>query len=549
MSNSLMNTAMSGINAAQVAMGVVGNNIANSKNADYNRQTTVMTQNNGTMSPVGFVGNGVVVSTINREYSEFISQEYNAGQTKLAALKAYNQQITQINNLLADKDASLSNSIEDVFKSLGVVESNAKDSAARTTVLDKAQGLVSRFQEADGFLRQIDHGINSQIEHNVQEINKYAEEIAKLNNEITRMRGAGRGEPLALLDKRDEAVNRLNQLVEINVVQQDGDTYNVSFGGGMMLVSGNKSYQMEAIPSSTDSSRITLGYNNGTVGTREIDERFISQGALGGVLQVRKEVVDPTRNKLNQLALVMADQFNQVQNSGFDLHNKKGEDFFNFTKPVVISNSNNKGTAEITVEYADTTKVKASDYTLKFEGGDWKVQRVSDSAMIPVKKGGDTLEFDGLKVRLDSAKAEEHDTYTLKTVSNVVANLKVNPNLKNDSSLLAMASDKNAGPSDNRNAKKFLELQNKDLVDGKSSFTEAYASLVSTVGSTANRVQVSVDTQGHIVDKVNSTRQSISGVNMDEEYGELQRLQQYYLANARVIQTATTLFDAILGIR
>ncbi|MDC9588808.1 flagellar hook-associated protein FlgK [Xenorhabdus sp. XENO-10] len=546
MSNSLMNTAMSGINAAQVAMSVVGNNIANSKNADYNRQTTVMTQNNGTMSPAGFVGNGVVVSTINREYSEFINQQYNEEQTKYTGLKAQNEQITKINDLLADRDTNLSNSIEDVFKSLGSVESNAEDSAARTTVLGKVESLVSRFKEADGFLCQIDDSINSQIEQNVKGINQYAEEIAKLNNEITRMRGTGRGEPLALLDRRDEAVNQLNQLVKVNVVKQDGDTYNVSFGGGMMLVSGNKSYQMEAIPSSTDSGRITLGYNNGTAGTKEIDERFISQGALGGALQVRKEEVDSTHNKLNQLALVMADQFNQVQNGGFDLHNEKGVDFFNFTKPGVISNSNNKGTAEITVEYTDTTKVKASDYTLKFEGGDWKVQRVSDRAMIPVKKGGDTLEFDGLKVKLDSAKAEEHDAYTLKTVSNVVATLEVN--LK-DSSKLATASVKNAGQNDNRNVKKFLELQDKRLIDDKSSFAGAYASLVSTVGTSANKIQGHVETQGNIVDKINSTRQSISGVNMDEEYGELQRLQQYYLANARVIQTATTLFDAILNIR
>ncbi|MCE1736751.1 flagellar hook-associated protein FlgK, partial [Enterobacter hormaechei] len=119
------------------------------------------------------------------------------------------------------------------------------------------------------------------------------------------------------------------------------------------------------IPSSADSSRTTLGYNNGT-GTREIDERFISQGKLGGALRVRSEVINPTRNQLNQLGLVMADQFNQVQRAGFDLNDKSGIDFFNFSKPGAISNSNNKGTAEITVAYADTTKVKASDYTIKY---------------------------------------------------------------------------------------------------------------------------------------------------------------------------------------
>ncbi|WP_340621963.1 flagellar hook-associated protein FlgK [Xenorhabdus siamensis] len=546
MSNSLMNTAMSGINAAQVVMSVVGNNIANSRSEGYNRQTTVMTQNNGAMSPAGFVGNGVTVTTINREYSEFTNQQYNAAQTKQSALKAYNEQITKINNLLADKDTSLSNSIEDFFKSLGTVESNAEDSAARTTVLGKAKGLVSRFKEADEFLRQVDDSINSQIEQNVKEINKYAEEIAKLNNEITRIRGVGTGEPLALLDKRDLAVSKLNELVEVNVTQQDGEVYNVSFGGGMSLVSGSKSYRIEAIPSSTDSSRITLGYNNSTVGTREIDERFVSGGKLGGVLRVRSEVVDSTRNELNQLTLVMADQFNQVQHGGFDLKGKPGVDFFNVSKPNVVSNSDNKGTADIKVEYSDTTKVKASDYTLKYESGDWKIQRLSDREIVAVTKNGNTLEFDGLKVEIDATSVQDHDKYTLKTVSNVVATLELN--LK-DSSQLATAADKKAGQSDNRNAKKFLELQDKRLVDGKASFAGAYASLVSTVGSKADSANISVETQGHIVDKLKSTLESISVVNMDEEYGELQRMQQYYLANARVIQTATTLFDAILGIR
>ncbi|OTA21099.1 flagellar hook-associated protein 1 FlgK [Xenorhabdus beddingii] len=546
MSNSLLNTAMSGINAAQVAMDVVANNVTNSTKTDYHRQTTVMTSNNGTQSPVGFIGNGVVVGTINREYSEFITQQKNAAQTKHSALNVYSQEIGKIDKSLAETNTNLSNFISDFFDRLGVLESNAEDSAARTTVLGTAEGLVNRFKKADETLRQIDRGVNARIGQNIQDINKYAEEIASLNNEITRMRGMGNGEPLALLDKRDEAVNQLNQLVEVNVVQQDGSTYNVSFGGGLTLVSGNKAYQVEAIPSSADSSRITLGYNNGTVGTREIDERFISQGALGGALQVRREAVDSTRNELNQLALVMADQFNQVQRGGIDLNGDKGADFFTFNQPEVISSSNNKGTAKIEVGYADTTQVKASDYTLKFESGNWAVQRVSDKAMIPVKKEGDTLAFDGLKVNINAAEAKEHDSYTLKTVSNVVATLEVN--LK-DSSQLATGTVKGAGPSDNRNMEKFLKLQDERLVEGKSSFASAYASLVSRVGSNTHKIQTSAETQGEIVKQLKSTHQSISGVNLDDEYIELQRFQQYYLANARVIQTATTMFDAILAIR
>ncbi|MDC9580685.1 flagellar hook-associated protein FlgK [Xenorhabdus sp. PR6a] len=545
MSNSLMNTAMSGINAAQVAMSIVGNNISNSKTEGYNRQTTVMSQNNGSMSAVGFIGNGVHVSSINRQYNEFVDQQYNTAQTKYEALTTYNQQASQVENLLADNATSLSSSMGDFFTSLSVLTSNAEDSVARTTVLGKAEGLVNRFKEADQTLRNLDNGINSQIEQNVREINKYAEDIAFLNNEISHMRGMGVGEPLALLDKRDEVLGKLNKLVEIEMTQQTGGVYNVSFGGGISLVSGNKSHRLAAISSSADSSRITLGYNNGT-GTREIDERFISQGSLSGALRVRNEVIDPTRNQLNQLGLVMADQFNQIQRAGFTLDNKSGEDFFNFAKPDAIANSNNKGTAEITVEYTDTTKVKASDYIIKYESGDWKVQRVADRAMIAVTQKGNALEFDGLKVDIKATNPQDNDRYTLKTVSSVIATLQVKIE---DSAQLALSGAKDSGSSDNNNAKEFTLLQSKKLIEGKNTFTSAYASLVSTVGSKANSAQRSVDAQKINVDALHQARESISGVNMDEEYGELQRLQQYYLANARVIQTASTLFNAILDLR
>jgi flagellar hook-associated protein 1 FlgK len=55
--------------------------------------------------------------------------------------------------------------------------------------------------------------------------------------------------------------------------------------------------------------------------------------------------------------------------------------------------------------------------------------------------------------------------------------------------------------------------------------------------------------QTNIVTQLSAQQQSISGVNTDEEYGDLQRYQQYYLANAQVIQTASTIFDAIINIR
>ncbi|WP_350304299.1 flagellar hook-associated protein FlgK [Photorhabdus viridis] len=546
MSNSLINTAMSGLQAAQIALGTVSNNVTNARVPGYNRQSTVINQNGGTMTSIGFMGNGVTVTSINRQYNEFISNQLSASQAKQGALTTYSQQISQIDNLLADKANSLSNTIDGFFTSLGNIISNAEDDAARTTTIGNAKGLVNQLRNADTFLRNMENNINKGITDTVDVINNHVEQIAKLNGEITRMKGGGSAEPNSLLDQRDQLVNQLNRLVGVSVTQQDGGSYNVTFAGGLTLVQGTTAYKVEAVSSNANSSRITLGYDRGFGDVVEVNEKFINQGELSGTLRARSEVLDNSRNQLNQLALVLGDQFNQVHRSGFDLKGNPGKDFFTFNNPDVISNSKNKGSADFKVEYTDTSAVKASDYHISYDGANWKIQRTSDKADISAKVTGNTLEFDGLKVEINSTNAQMNDQYTLKAVSGVIGGMEVNVK---DASQFAAAGTKDSGASDNVNVKKLAELQSKKLVDGKASFSSAYASMVSTIGNQTNTANVDLKTQSNITKQLYADQQSVSGVNMDEEYGALQGLQQYYLANAQVIQTASTLFNAILDIR
>lgn len=92
-------------------------------------------------------------------------------------------------------------------------------------------------------------------------------------------------------------------------------------------------------------------------------------------------------------------------------------------------------------------------------------------------------------------------------------------------------------------------MQNKNLVDNKATLSGAYAGMVSGVGTQTAAAKVSSSAQENIVNQLTQQQQSASGVNLDEEYGELLRFQQYYMANAQVIQTASSLFDALLNIR
>jgi len=111
--------------------------------------------------------------------------------------------------------------------------------------------------------------------------------------------------------------------------------------------------------------------------------------------------------------------------------------------------------------------------------------------------------------------------------------------------------DRNAGGvSDGSNALALGALQRKAIVGGgATTFGGAYSQLVSEVGNRAMEINVALTTQESVTGQIKASQQSISGVNQDEETANLLMYQQMYQANAKVIQTASTIFDAILGIR
>ncbi|MGF6722668.1 flagellar hook-associated protein 1 FlgK [Paraburkholderia sp. GAS41] len=83
---------------------------------------------------------------------------------------------------------------------------------------------------------------------------------------------------------------------------------------------------------------------------------------------------------------------------------------------------------------------------------------------------------------------------------------------------------------------------------GTTTLTQAYANYVNSVGNTTNAVNASSETQTALVSQITSAQQSVSGVNINEEAANLLQYQQLYQANSKVIQTASTLFQTILGI-
>lgn len=545
--SSLINSAMSGLSAAQSALNTVSNNISSYNVAGYTRQTTILGASNSTLTGGGWVGNGVYVSGVQREYDAFITNQLRAAQNQSSGLTTRYQQMSKIDDVLSDTTNSLSANLQDFFKSLQTLVSNAEDPAARQTVLGKADGLVNQFKTNDQYLRDQDAQVNTAISTSVDQINNYAKQIANLNDQISRLTGVGAGaSPNELLDQRDQLVSELNKIVGVDVTVQDSGTYNISIANGYTLVQGSNASQLAAVKSSADPARTTIAYVDTAAGNVEISEKQITTGSLGGLLTFRSQDLDQARNTLNQMALAFADAMNTQHQAGFDANGDAGGKLFDFGSPAVLSNGKNTGSASVTATMTDSTKVQATNYKVEYNGTDWTITRLSDNTSFTAKPDASgNLSFDGLNVKI-SGSADNKDSFIVKPVNDVIVNMDV---AISDESKLAMASAKGSGESDNTNGQKLLDLQSAKLVGGNKTFNDAYAALVSTVGSTTASLKTSSETKVNVVTQMTKQQQSISGVNLDEEYGNLQRYQQYYLANAQVLQTASTLFDALINIR
>lgn len=545
--SSLINSAMSGLSAAQSALNTVSNNISSYNVAGYTRQTTILGASNSTLTGGGWVGNGVYVSGVQREYDAFITNQLRAAQNQSSGLTTRYQQMSKIDDVLSDTTNSLSANLQDFFKSLQTLVSNAEDPAARQTVLGKADGLVNQFKTNDQYLRDQDAQVNTAISTSVDQINNYAKQIANLNDQISRLTGVGAGaSPNELLDQRDQLVSELNKIVGVDVTVQDSGTYNISIANGYTLVQGSNASQLAAVKSSADPARTTIAYVDAAAGNVEISEKQITTGSLGGLLTFRSQDLDQARNTLNQMALAFADAMNTQHQAGFDANGDPGGKLFDFGSPAVLSNGKNTGSASVTATMTDSTKVQATNYKVEYNGTDWTITRLSDNTSFTAKPDASgNLSFDGLNVKI-SGSADNKDSFIVKPVNDVIVNMDV---AISDESKLAMASAQGSGESDNTNGQKLLDLQSAKLVGGNKTFNDAYAALVSTVGSTTASLKTSSETKVNVVTQLTKQQQSISGVNLDEEYGNLQRYQQYYLANAQVLQTASTLFDALINIR
>ncbi|TGB97291.1 MULTISPECIES: flagellar hook-associated protein FlgK [unclassified Escherichia] len=543
----LLYLAQNGLSAAQCALNVVGNNLTNAVTVGYSRQNILFGEAGGQSTNYGFFGYGVAVDDVQRMYDGFLNNQVRGATTEFSTMQGRYQQVSQIDDMLGDDTNNISTTLGNMFTAMEGVSKNPTDPAARQGVLSQFDALANQFRTDSKTLNGLDKNTNTQISQSVDDINSCTTQLAKLNAEIEKIHGQTGGMPSDLLDKRDQLLSKLSTQIGINVTEnKETGSVNVSMQNGMSLVNDSKSCNLKVIPSDKNPTQMKVAYIDATGNPQPLDEDATT-GNLGGLFKFRNTDLVDARNQLNQLALKMASKFNEVNKAGFDHNGNAGGDIFSLSAPQATGYNSNSGGASLGVTIDNASAVNAEDYTITWNGTSnaWEVKNSEGKAVTTTAGPGGSLSFDGITVT-PTGTPNNGDSFTLNPVSGAADSIKVA--ITDGDGIAASSSADPTDVNNNENIKNLIGLKDENIV-GDMTLTGAYANLVSSVGSTVSTLQAEQDTAGKACDQWAMQQQAVSGVDMNEEYVNLQMFSQYYQANAEVLKTANSLFDTLLSLK
>lgn len=401
----LLSTGISGLLSSRIALDVTGHNISNVNTDGFSRQRATFDARTPLQTGPFFVGQGVETSAIERIFSQFLVDGLRSATSGESRLSAFDEIATRFDNLLADRSIGLQPALSGFFAAVQDLANNPSDTAARTALLGQANALADRFNGIGREMERIDADLNRRIGDNVNRINELGRSIASLNAEIqVSAASSPSNRPAAdLLDKRDGLLKQLAGVVGVDAVVQDDSSINVFVGSGQALVLGNRSNQLAAVANPFDPTRTEVA----VASTGVVVSAQIGGGELGGLLDVRRDLVDPARAQLGRTAAGLALAFNEQHRAGMDLNGAMGGDFFRIPGPIVTGLAGNSPGLSLNASISDIGAVTQFSYILAFDGTAYSLTR-SDGAAIAMTGTGtavDPFVADGLSLSIAGAPA------------------------------------------------------------------------------------------------------------------------------------------------
>ena len=549
---SAMSSAKLGLLAQQLAIEVTGQNIANVQTEGYSRQDVTFQANTPRSVATGMVGTGVRIAGIERSHDQFLFNQI-MGEGDLTGKTEVTKDIFEQIEVLFNEGSgrSLNDALSSLFEGVQDLSSNPQGMPERFNMVSKAEHLAFTFNQTGQQLFNIQRNIDFAIETKVADINSITAQIGKLNEGIHANEPTGQYKANDLRDNRDRQVKKLSQLIDVQLVNESDGQISLTTKDGTALVLRDRVFALSTSLNGDNESLKDVNINNGA-GLTNITSS-IKGGELRGYLDMRDAQVESILDKMNIMSSAIIQEFNRVHREGFGLDGSSGLDFFNPMDVTVKTNVNNKGSAVVSMTNASPTSVPVDEYEITFTGAKTftlkNLTTKASSGAFTFNQGSTFNIKNSFAVDI-SGTATAGDKVTFSVSENAASKMAVSSSITENVRKIAAGNTKSG---DGGNALQMADLQN-DLVfnsvtlqSGSGSFTfdEYYNAVVSTIGIESFSAQMTLRQQEGVMLQLNSRRESISGVSIDEEMIKMIKFQQAYNASARMITMVDEMLDTL----
>ena len=313
----MVGIASNAVAAYQRALSTVSNNIANVSTEGYSRQTLALQANPVTKVGSLYMGTGVMVDRVQRQYDAFAEANLRNSNSDLASQEPMVSYANRVVDIMGGQTMGLTSALDQFFATARNLSADPASSVARSSFVRDAQGLASRLGELSGQLDLVQNETAQAVTSNVNQMNSIIKQLAEVNGQLTANRTAN-AQPSALLDQRDQLLKDLSGFAHVNTSFTENGTVQVSLGPTInkdVVVDGQKAYIIGADFNAASPEKASLvldpyGKPSPLSG--------ISSGSLAGLMTFREQVLGSTRTALDTLASTLVREINAVHQQGVD---------------------------------------------------------------------------------------------------------------------------------------------------------------------------------------------------------------------------------------
>ena len=558
----------------------------------------------------GMIGQGIDVQSITRIRDEMLDQRITAQQNQESYWDTRSKYYTMIEQIYNEPDeVSVRSNMDKFWESWQELSINPESQAARQAVVTRGESLSDSIKSKWENLMGVGSLINSDIDSTVKQINSYANQIAAVNSEIVRSRGVG-DNPNDLLDRRDLLVDKLSKLANITTDRRDPDEFMVHLDGKVLVQGGvarnfdlvsltdNNGYEKLVWADTREDASVSGGTLGALIELRDVDVRNEIQSLNTMTMNFSDLVNDVHRNAYGANNVTGLDFFTQHSfvenvNGNFDRNGDGVLDhsyIFRFTGTTtlnpqeqigfegVMTFSGPSGNVQVPYHPTDTVEtvinrindsngeVKAyldrnNNLVLKgttaqnVENPDFVIRHVEDSGFFLTGYSG-ILAASGAGGAYDFARADAVDSlagaqFAVSPVLNPAGYIEVNGVIKNDVKSVAAAfrdDSGNVNAGDGRAAVEIASIRNtKVMIGHERTLDDYFADSVTNVGLKGEQAENNLKSHMAIMNDLRTMRDSISGVNIDEELSDIIKFQHGYNAAAKFVTIWDSLIDTVIN--